>query len=56
MKPKAICSECGVVVREGPEPASHTWCPDCAAKVLETIENYKEESKNGELRKIVDRS
>lgn len=34
-KPRAICSWCNTVVREGTLPATHTICHECSVKLFE---------------------
>lgn len=35
---KAVCAWCKKVVREGPEPISHTICAECKRKIDEEID------------------
>ena len=32
---KVVCCICGKVVKEGTEPASHTYCDECLPEFLE---------------------
>ena len=34
---KIVCCICGRVVKEGTEPVSHTYCPECLPGFLEEL-------------------
>lgn len=35
--PREACAWCGRVLREGPEPTSHGICPDCLARLEDSV-------------------
>jgi len=35
---KKVCSWCGLVLEDGPEPITHGICPECEDRVLATLE------------------
>ena len=35
---EVICCECKKVIKEGEEPASHTYCEICGPKAIEKLE------------------
>lgn len=36
---KGVCMVCGVTYREGEEPPSHGFCPECYRKAMDDLGN-----------------
>ncbi len=39
--PREACAWCGRVLREGPEPTSHGICPECLARLQDSLNRPK---------------